>query len=80
MRIRTLNKRRKRLNKYKMFLLAHMYSVIKFIRTKDLLTETPGFRMYVSHLNYIHNSKKYKQFYYEMQRDEQEYKNKSKTT
>jgi len=80
MRIRTLNKRRKRLNKYKMFLLAHMYSAIKFIRTKDLLTETPGFRMYVSHLHYIHNSKKYKQFYYEMKRDEQEYKNKSKTT
>jgi hypothetical protein len=63
-----------------MFLLAHMYSAIKFIRSKDLLTETPGFRMYVSHLHYIHNSKKYKQFYYEMQRDEQEYKNKSKTT
>ena len=79
MRIRTLNKRRKRLNKYKMFLLAHMYSAIKFIRTKDLLTETPGFRMYVSHLHYIHNSKKYKQFYYEMKQGE-EITNKKKDT
>jgi len=37
MKIRTLNKRRKRLNKYKMFLLAHMYSAIKTIKSKDYL-------------------------------------------
>ena len=37
MRIRTLNKRRKRLNKYKMFLLAHMYSAIRTIKSKDSL-------------------------------------------
>lgn len=68
MKISTYNKRRKRLNKYKMFLLAHLYSAIRAIKTKDsLLTETPGFKMYLSHLHYIHKSKRYKQFYYEMQ-------------
>lgn len=72
MKIRTLNKRRKRINKYKMFLLAHMYSAIKIIKSKDyLITETPGFRMYVSHLHYIYKSKNYKQFYYEMKQGEE---------
>lgn len=66
MRIRTLNKRRKRLNKYKMFLLAHIYAVNKTIKSKDPITKTPGFRMYINHLNYIYKSKKYRQFYYEM--------------
>ena len=58
-----------------MFLLAHMYSAIRTIKSKDsLLAETPGFRMYVSHLHYIHKSKKYKQFYYEMQGEKYENK------
>lgn len=72
MKIRTLNKRRKRLNKYKMFFLAHLNSAIKTIKNKDyLITETPGFRMYVSHLQYIYESKRYKQFYYEMKQGEE---------
>ena len=80
MKIRTLNKRRKRLNKYKMFLLAHMYAAIKTIKSKDyLITETPGFRMYVNHLHYIYKSKRYKQFYYEMKQGE-EITNKKKDT
>ena len=80
MKIRTLNKRRKRLNKYKMFLLAHMYSAIKTIKSKDyLITETPGFRMYVNHLHYIYKSKKYKQFYYEMKLGEEVTKRKKDT-
>ena len=72
MKIRTLNKRRKRLNKYKMFFLAHLNSAIKTIKNKDyLIIETPGFIMYVSHLQYIYKSKRYKQFYYEMKQDEE---------
>jgi len=75
MKIRTLNKRRKRLNEYKMFFLTHLKRAIKTIKTKDyLITETPGFRMYFSHLIYIHKSKRYKQFYYEMKKDEHENK------
>lgn len=69
MKIRTLNRRRKRLNKYKMFFLVHFKSAIKTIKTKDyLITETPAFRMYISHLIYIHKTKRYKQFYYEMKK------------
>lgn len=72
MKIRTLNKRRKRLNKYKMFFLAHLNGATKTIKNKDyLITEKPGFRMYVSHLQYIYKSKRYKQFYYEMKQDEE---------
>lgn len=70
MKIRTLNKRRKRLNKYKMFLLAHIYAANKTIKSKDSITKTPGFRMYINHLHYIYKSKKYKQFYYEMKQGE----------
>ncbi len=58
-----------------MFFLAHLNSAIKTIKTKDyLITETPGFRMYFSYLIYIHKSKRYKQFYYEMKNDEHENK------
>ena len=64
MKIRTLNKRRKRLNKYKMILLSHLNSAIKI---KDyLITEIPNFKMYVNYLQYINESKRYKQFYYEI--------------
>lgn len=79
MKIRTLNKRRKRLNKYKMFFLTHINSAIKTIKTKDyLITETPGFKMYFSHLIYIHESKRYKQFYYEMKQCEEVTKKKKR--
>lgn len=72
MKIRTLNKRRKRLNKYKMFFLVHLNGATKTIKNKDyLITEKPGFRMYVSHLQYIYKSKRYKQFYYELKQDEE---------
>ena len=64
MKIRTLNKRRKRLNKYKMIFLPHLNSAIKI---KDyLITEIPNFKMYVNYLQYINESKRYKQFYYEI--------------
>ena len=72
MKIRTLNKRRKRLNKYKMFFLAHLNSATKTIKNKDyLIIETSGFRMYFNHLQYIYKSKRYKQFYYEMKQGEE---------
>ena len=42
------------------------------IKNKDyLITETPGFRMYFNHLQYIYKSKRYKQFYYEMKQGEE---------
>ena len=74
MKIRTLNKRRKRLNKYKMIFLSHLNSAIKI---KDyLITEAPNFKMYVSYLQNIYESKRYKQFYYEIMRKIDKYKNK----
>ena len=74
MKIRTLNKRRKRLNKYKMIFLSHLNSAIKI---KDyLITEAPNFKMYVSYLQNIYESKRYKQFYYEIIRKIDKYKNK----
>ena len=80
MRIKTYNKRRKRLNKYKTILMTYIHNANKLIKSNDpLLIITPGFRMYVNHLHYIYKSKKYKQFYYEMKQGE-EITNKKKDT
>lgn len=66
MKKRTLNKRLKRINKYKMLLLKYINEANKYIDSKYLLTEKSGFRMYVNYLHYLYKYKKYKQFYYEI--------------
>lgn len=73
MKIRTLNKRRKKLNKYKAFLMKYIHDANKLIKSNDpLLIITPGFRMYFNYLQYLYRSKKYKQFYYEVIKYENE--------
>lgn len=67
MKIRTLNKRRKRLNKYKTILMTYIHNANKLIKSNDpLLIITPGFRMYFNYLRYLYKSKQYKRFYYEI--------------
>ena len=57
-----------------MIFLSHLNSAIKI---KDyLITEAPNFKMYVSYLQNIYESKRYKQFYYEIMRKIDKYKNK----
>lgn len=71
MKIRTLNRRRQRLTKYKMLLLKYIHNANKLIKSNDpLLIITPGFRMYFKYLQYLYKSKKYKQFYCEIMREE----------
>lgn len=64
MKISTYNKRRKRLNKYKALLLKYINNADKLIKSNDpLLTIAPNFKMYSKYLRYLWKSKKYKQFY-----------------
>lgn len=71
MKISTLNKRRKKLNECKELLMKYIRNAIKLVESNDpLLTITPGFKMYLKYLQHIYKTKRYKEFYYFIHRED----------